>query len=58
MSKVIVYSSDYCPYCMRAKALLENKGDAFEEIKDIAAFVTKSNDENGVLATIEKILAL
>ncbi|HCN64022.1 MAG TPA: glutaredoxin 3 [Pseudomonas sp.] len=33
MSKVIVYSSDYCPYCMRAKALLEKKGVAFEEIK-------------------------
>ncbi|HDS1734188.1 MULTISPECIES: glutaredoxin 3 [Pseudomonas] len=31
--KVIVYSSDYCPYCMRAKYLLESKGVAFEEIK-------------------------
>jgi hypothetical protein len=33
MSHVVVYSSDYCPYCMRAKYLLENKGVAFEEIK-------------------------
>ena len=33
MSQVVVYSSDYCPYCMRAKALLEKKGVAFEEIK-------------------------
>ena len=33
MSKVTVYSSDYCPYCMRAKALLEKKGIDFEEIK-------------------------
>ena len=33
MSEVIVYSSDYCPYCMRAKQLLANKGVAFEEIK-------------------------
>jgi glutaredoxin 3 len=32
MSNVVVYSSDYCPYCMRAN-LLENKGVAFEEIK-------------------------
>lgn len=31
--KVIVYSSDYCPYCMRAKYLLESKGVTFEEIK-------------------------
>ena len=33
MSKVTVYSSDYCPYCMRAKQLLNNKGVAFNEIK-------------------------
>ncbi|WDR33625.1 glutaredoxin 3 [Pseudomonas serboccidentalis] len=33
MSEVIVYSSDYCPYCMRAKQLLANKGVAFKEIK-------------------------
>ncbi|ANH96129.1 glutaredoxin 3 [Pseudomonas koreensis] len=33
MSEVIVYSSDYCPYCVRAKQLLVNKGVAFEEIK-------------------------
>ncbi|MBD1551881.1 glutaredoxin 3 [Pseudomonas typographi] len=33
MAKVVVYSSDWCPYCMRAKALLGSKGVAFEEIK-------------------------
>lgn len=33
MSNVIVYSSDYCPYCSRAKQLLASKGVAFEEIK-------------------------
>ena len=33
MKPVIVYSSDDCPYCMRAKYLLESKGVAFEEIK-------------------------
>ena len=33
MSNVIVYSSDYCPYCSRAKQLLSSKGVAFEEIK-------------------------
>lgn len=26
MAKVIIYSSDYCPFCSRAKALLEAKG--------------------------------
>nr|WP_315492321.1 glutaredoxin 3 [uncultured Pseudomonas sp.] len=33
MSQVVVYSSDYCPYCMRAKQLLQSKKVAFEEIK-------------------------
>jgi len=33
MSQVVVYSSDYCPYCMRAKSLLGSKKIAFDEIK-------------------------
>ena len=32
MAAVIIYSSDYCPYCMRAKQLLSNKGVEFSEI--------------------------
>ena len=32
MAEVIIYSSDYCPYCMRAKQLLERKGVRFTEI--------------------------
>jgi len=30
---VLIYSSDYCPYCIRAKALLSQKGAAFKEIR-------------------------
>ncbi|WP_242392723.1 glutaredoxin 3 [Anaeromyxobacter oryzisoli] len=30
--KVTVYSKQNCPYCVRAKRLLEKKGVAFEEI--------------------------
>ena len=33
MAEDIVYSSDYCPYCTRAKQLLQNKHVAFEEIR-------------------------
>lgn len=32
--------------------------NGFEQTKEAATFVTKSNDQNGVLSTIEKILAL
>lgn len=33
MQPVVVYSSDYCPYCMRAKQLLQHKGVDFTEIR-------------------------
>jgi glutaredoxin 3 len=32
MSNVIVYSTDPCPYCTMAKALLDKRGVAYEEI--------------------------
>jgi len=30
--KVEIYTTRYCPYCFRAKALLQDKGVAYEEI--------------------------
>ena len=32
MNNVVVYSSDYCPFCSRAKSLLASKKVDFEEI--------------------------
>ena len=32
MSKVKIYSKDYCPYCRSAKILFKNKGVDIEEI--------------------------
>lgn len=29
---VVLYTTDYCPYCFRAKRLLDGKGIAYEEI--------------------------
>lgn len=31
MAKVEIYTKAFCPYCARAKALLESKGVDFEE---------------------------
>ncbi len=31
MPKVVVYSTAVCPYCVRAKALLQRKGVEYEE---------------------------
>ncbi|MCR6658613.1 glutaredoxin 3 [Asticcacaulis taihuensis] len=32
MSKIDIYTKPYCPYCERAKALLEEKGAEYNEI--------------------------
>jgi glutaredoxin 3 len=33
MKKIIIYTKEVCPYCVRAKALLQRKGANFSEIK-------------------------
>ncbi len=33
MAQVTIYTKAYCPYCVRAKALLSQKGVQFDEIK-------------------------
>lgn len=40
MAKVVVYTTNYCPYCVKVKQLLRNKGVEFQEI-DL------SNDDAG-----------
>jgi glutaredoxin 3 len=32
VARIEVYTTSYCPFCFRAKALLEQKGVEFEEI--------------------------
>jgi glutaredoxin 3 len=32
MSKILIYSKSYCPYCDRAKALFKSKGVSFDEV--------------------------
>jgi glutaredoxin 3 len=32
MSNIIIYSKDYCPYCVYAKQLLDNEGLSYKEI--------------------------
>lgn len=33
MAKVTLYTTAYCPFCVRAKALLDRKQAAYEEIR-------------------------
>jgi glutaredoxin 3 len=32
MPEIVIYTQEWCPYCVRAKALLGRKGAAFQEI--------------------------
>jgi glutaredoxin 3 len=32
MARVVIYTTNYCPYCFRAKSLLRSKNVEFEEI--------------------------
>lgn len=32
MADIIIYTKDYCPYCVRAKELLKRKNQQFKEI--------------------------
>ncbi|MBI1205936.1 MAG: glutaredoxin 3 [Azospirillum sp.] len=43
MAEVVVYSSPFCPYCVRAKRLLTNKGVSFEDI-DIMSFPARRDE--------------
>lgn len=47
MAKVEVYSTTYCPYCVRAKQLLDAKDVDYTEI-DV------TGDDNARIALIEK----
>ena len=49
MCRVRVYSTRWCGYCVRAKALLESRGIEYEEISldDDAAFRRKLFDLTG-----------
>ncbi len=47
MAKIVIYTTNYCPYCVKAKDLLKRKGQAYEEV-DV------TTDEEGRLALMEK----
>ena len=33
MNKVLIYTTQFCPYCVRAKQLLDQKGAQYDELK-------------------------
>jgi len=47
MADVIIYTTNYCPYCVKAKQLLKSKGVVFQEI-DL------TNDDDGRIELVKK----
>ena len=57
MSKVEIYTWQYCPFCIRAKSLLKKKNVNFTEYKidgdeDARALMTERADGRGTLPQI------
>ncbi|AEF23860.1 MULTISPECIES: glutaredoxin 3 [Pseudomonas] len=53
MAKVVIYSSDWCPFCIRAKQLLTSKSVSFDEIRvdgkpDVRAEMTRKAGRTSV----------
>jgi glutaredoxin 3 len=46
---IVIYTSRYCPYCFRAKALLDSKGLRYQEIvvDDDAALRAEMEQKSG-----------
>lgn len=57
MAKVEIYTTSYCPFCIRAKSLLKNKGIAFSEIdvSDDDAMREKMIELSGGRRTVPEI---
>jgi len=57
MAKIEIYVQDFCGYCARAKALLERKGVAFEEIyaPNGSAARVEATARSGGRATVPQI---
>ncbi len=49
MAKVLMYTTQQCPYCIRAKALLRHKGVSYQEIdvSEDSALREKMIEESG-----------
>jgi glutaredoxin 3 len=57
MAKIIVYSGPHCPYCDKAKALLNRKGAKFDDydVKSDASKLDEMLERSGGRKTIPQI---
>ena len=58
MRQVVIYTTEYCPYCVRAKMLLERKGVVYRELRvDEPSGVSRAEvvEMSGGLKTVPQI---
>ncbi len=57
MKDVIIYTSTICPYCIRAKNLLEKKGAVYKElnIDTDPSLIDESIEKSGGMRTVPQI---
>ena len=57
MKKITIYTTQVCPYCVRAKRLLEKKGAAYEELRvDLnPELIKEAVEKSGGLRTVPQI---
>lgn len=57
MKNVTIYTTQVCPYCVRAKKLLEKKGAPYEELRvDLnPELVEEAIEKSGGLRTVPQI---
>ena len=57
MKKVVIYSSTVCPYCVKAKKLLETKGVDYKElnIDENPDFIDESVKRSGGRTTVPQV---
>ena len=57
MEKVVIYTTNICPYCLKAKSLLNKKGITYEELRvDInPELVAQALEKSGGVKTVPQI---
>lgn len=56
MSNIVIYSKEICPYCVRAKSLLQRKNAEFKEIKIVdESLMAEMLEKSGGRKTVPQI---